>query len=272
MSMSYLLSSGRPELDRLRLQALVWEPDAEALFGEIPVRAGWTCVDVGCGAAGVLRPLSHAVGPSGSVVGLELDPLLASAAEEFAADNSLSNVAIRRGDIFAGDLTESGFDLVHVRFMFAPIGRDEELLARCAALCRPGGVLVIEEPDASSWTLLPADAAFDRLKAIIRRAFAAGGGDFDAGRRTRAMLQQAGFAQVQIRAAIHALGPGHPYLRLPIQFATSLRSRISASAAIAESALDDLVAQVDRSVAASDAAGLTFALIQAWGRKEPSGR
>ncbi len=55
---SYLLAGGSAELERLRLQARVWEPEAEALFHCIGVRPGWACVDLGCGGMGVLGPLA----------------------------------------------------------------------------------------------------------------------------------------------------------------------------------------------------------------------
>jgi hypothetical protein len=49
---NYLLAGGSAELERLRLQARVWEPEAEALLDRIGVQAGWRCVDLGCGAMG----------------------------------------------------------------------------------------------------------------------------------------------------------------------------------------------------------------------------
>jgi hypothetical protein len=41
-----------------------------------------------------------------------------------------------------------------------------------------------------------------------------------------AMLQERGAEDIRIRAAVVALSPGHPYLRLAVQFATSLKNRI----------------------------------------------
>jgi len=63
---AYLLSGAHGELERLRLQAQVWEPDAEALLDSIRVRRGWDCIDLGCGAMGILGPLSRRVGPDGT--------------------------------------------------------------------------------------------------------------------------------------------------------------------------------------------------------------
>jgi ubiquinone/menaquinone biosynthesis C-methylase UbiE len=64
------LSDGASELDRLRVQARFGEKDAENLISRIGVGSGWRCLDLGCGAMGILRVLSRAVGDEGSVVGL----------------------------------------------------------------------------------------------------------------------------------------------------------------------------------------------------------
>ena len=71
----YLLSDGGSELERLRLQARVWESEAETWLDLIGPMTGWHCVDLGCGAMGLLGPLSHRVGPAGRVVGIDRDPL-----------------------------------------------------------------------------------------------------------------------------------------------------------------------------------------------------
>lgn len=70
---SYLLKGGAAELERLRLQARVWEPDTELMLNQIGIKAGWKCIDLGCGAMGILGPLSIRVGTSGLVVGVDND-------------------------------------------------------------------------------------------------------------------------------------------------------------------------------------------------------
>src|SRR5215831_1583540 len=67
-SEKYLLAGGAAELERLQLQARVWEPEAETMLDHIGLEAGWHCLDLGCGAMGILGPLARRVGPSGQVV------------------------------------------------------------------------------------------------------------------------------------------------------------------------------------------------------------
>jgi len=111
-----------------------------------------------------------------------------------------------------------------------------------------------------------AHPSWDRLKEAILAAFARGGGDFNAGRRLYAMLRAAGLKDVSVRAAVQALAGGHPYLRLPVQFATSLRGRIVDGGLMSPAELDAAMAECERIAVDPETCGLTFTVVQAWGR------
>jgi ubiquinone/menaquinone biosynthesis C-methylase UbiE len=264
---SYLLAGGAAELERLRLQARVWEPAAEGMFDQIGIQSGWNCIDLGCGAMGVLGPLSRRVGANGRVTGVDMDTKQLAAARAFVQENQLANVEILEQDAYQTGLPRESFDLTHARFVFAPIGRDEELLGEMLALTRPGGVVAIQEPDASSWNCYPAQPAWELLKGAILTAFAQGGGDFNAGQRTFGMLRRAGLEKVQIRAAVVALQDQHPYRRLPIQFATSLRQRILDAGILKEAELDAAIAGCEQLAGNPETIVMSFIVTQVWGYK-----
>jgi ubiquinone/menaquinone biosynthesis C-methylase UbiE len=213
--MSYLLSDSASELERLRLQARVWEPETEAWLDYLGPMTGWRCLDLGCGAMGILGPLARRVGPSGQVIGVDVDSVQLRGARAFVADNKLANVEILEADAYASSLPDNSFDLAHVRFLFAPVGRDAQLMNELWRLTKPRGIIAIQEPDAAAWGCYPPSDAWNRLKAVILEAFRRSGGDFDAGQRIHAMLQERGAEDVRIRAAVVALASGHPYLRHP---------------------------------------------------------
>jgi len=66
------------------------------------------------------------------------------------------NVAMR-DDLFASALPAASFDLVHLRFQLAPLGRVEEQLASARRLAKPGGWLVLEDPDTGGWLVINTD-------------------------------------------------------------------------------------------------------------------
>ncbi|MDQ2764174.1 MAG: class I SAM-dependent methyltransferase [Pseudomonadota bacterium] len=254
-------------MQRLRLQAQVWEPAATEFLASLDIAPGWKALDLGCGAMGILRPLSRSVGDAGTVVGLDSDPVQLAAARSFVNDVALGNVSIMEGDAFHTGLPAAHFDLVHVRFLFAPVGRDAALLAEMLRLLRPGGIIAIQEPDASCWNVAPPDPSWTNLKSAIPAAFRAGGGDFDAGCRTFGMLRAAGVQQLAQRNAVLAVAGQHPYKRLPLQFAGSLRSRILDGGLLSELQLQTCLSDVTLLTEDPDSVMTTFVVTQVAGRK-----
>jgi ubiquinone/menaquinone biosynthesis C-methylase UbiE len=259
--MGYLMAGQMNELDRLQLQSQVWEPAGSRLLDVLGDGHGKRVLDVGCGCLGWLRLLSSWVGPSGICVGTDISEQLLDAARAFVLRDGLTNVDVIHDDLFASALPAASFDLVHARFQLAPLGRFEEQRAAFTRLVRPGGLLVLEDPDTASWTFSPDAPHTNQLIKLILQAFRSAGGDFDAGRITFELLEAAGL-QPTLRADLEALPPGHPYLRLPLQFATSLRPWLLHNTS--ESDLDGLLAAVEDELAAPNRRGLTFTLIQTW--------
>jgi ubiquinone/menaquinone biosynthesis C-methylase UbiE len=146
-SSTYLLAGRVSELERLRLQSRVWEPSGRRLLDEIGNGRGVRAVDIGCGVMGSLRLLSQWVGADGEVVGTDIDDAMLAAATQFVAEEGLENVALLNDDLFATRLEPSSFDLVHARFVLTPLGRGHEQMETYVRLLRPGGTVVLEDPD-----------------------------------------------------------------------------------------------------------------------------
>jgi SAM-dependent methyltransferase len=233
----YLLANRSSEIERLRVQAEVWEPAGRALLARFGAGAGRRALDVGCGVVGWLRILVEA---GWTTTGSDLQPDLLAEARSLGLPAELVE-----DDLFASTLEPASFDLVHARFQLCPLGRWGEQLDAYRRLLRPGGLLVVEDPDSSSWRFNPPAPATDELIGRIRERFAAAGSDFDVGRRYLDLLPGAG-----LDAHVVALPPGHPYLRLPLQFAASLGLEGTEAA--------------ERELAEPGRWGTTFTLIQAW--------
>ena len=258
---SYLMAGQATELERLQLQSRVWEPAADALLTELSLPDGCAALDVGCGAMGWLRVLSSRVGAKGRVIGTDVDARMLDAANALVQAEQMANVTIVRDDLFASQLPPASFDLVHARFQIAPLGRAAEQIACYRRLLRPGGVLVIEDPDMASWRVNPQAPAVQELIDLIERGFLAAGGNFNAGRDNPALVRSVGL-EPRIAARIVALEPGHPYLRLPLQFAASLRARLDALSSA--ELVADLLERVEAELAREGTWGTTFTLIQTW--------
>jgi SAM-dependent methyltransferase len=259
----YLLADQPSEWERLQLQSRVWEPSGRQLLSKLD-RSGGRVVDVGCGAMGWLRILSDWVGASGEVVGTDIDENLLAAARSLLAAEGIANVELVVDDLFDSKLEPHSFDLVHARYLIAPLGRGPEQVASHRRLLRPGGSLVLEEWDLGSWHFNPPAPAAERLIRLVSEIFATLGGE--AGRGLPQLLREVGITEPETDAHVIALKPGHPYLRLPLQFSAALESRLLESLSADE--LASLRRDAESELAEPGRWGTTFTLIQSWGTLE----
>jgi ubiquinone/menaquinone biosynthesis C-methylase UbiE len=248
------------ERRRLRLQAEVLEPISDRIFDGIGATQGMRVLDVACGAMGLLRPLSRRVGASGSVVGSDVSDAMLDHTRAFVAEAGLGNVTLVKDDAYATALEPASFDLVHARFVLAPLGRDEVLAGQLERLVKPGGWIVLEEPSSASWRVWPDGGAHDALVEVIKRAYDRHMGGFEAGSRLFDLARRRGWRDVALDVQCFAMTPGHRYLAAPLSMAKSLRSVI-----LRDTPEADLDARVEAARALYErpgTQGLSFALLQ----------
>jgi SAM-dependent methyltransferase len=264
MEQEYLLADQPSELERLQLQSRVWEPSGRELLMKLRDGSGRRALDIGCGALGWLRILSEWVGPSGRVVGTDIDEHLLDAARSFLEAEGISNVDLVVDGLFDSKLEPRSFSLVHARFLIAPLGRGREQVAAHRRLLKPGGWLILEEWDTSSWHFNPPAPASERLIRLMYEIFATLGGE--AGRELPALFREIGIADPGIDAHVIALKPGHPYLRLPLQFSVSLERPLLQTVSADE--LASLRRAAEAELADPARWGTTFTVVQSWGKVE----
>jgi SAM-dependent methyltransferase len=186
-----------------------------------------------------------------------------AAAGRLLNEEGVQNVDLVQDDLFASKLQPDSFDLVHARYEICPLGRAHEQMETYVRLARPGSTIVLEDPDAASWHFNPPAPALERLIELIQEAFRLSGGDWGAGRKHLDLLREFGI-EGNVGAEVLALPPGHPYLRLPLQFATSLEQRLLSLVSADE--LAELRKEGEAELQEANRWGTTFTLLQCWGR------
>lgn len=247
----------------MHMQAVQWEPAGAQLLGELGDGSGLRAADMGCGPLGWLRLLSRWVGPSGEVVGTELSDATAEAAWLTVRSEGLSNVSVVVDDVFVSGLPPASFDLVHARFMLGPLGRPQEQVATYRRLVRPGGWLVLEEPDVGAWRFNPAAPANERLNELQLAWAHTMGRELDSGRRLRTILR-ALCVEPQIRAHVLVLPPGHVYRAVALMFATAGRQALAERIGAEE--VDELLARAEEELRDPELWCTSCLLIQAFAR------
>lgn len=262
---TYILSSPE-ERGRWQLQAHLWEPKAESFLDEIGIHPGWRCLDVGCGAMGILGPLSRRVGPSGKVVGIDKDPALIAAAQAYVEDEGLTNVEVVEADASWTNLPRASFDFVHARFILV-FGQADRILNEMLALARPGGVLAVQETDQRGWHFSPENEIWPRLKEALESTFLQVGGNANLGRVILPMLQELGLTDTRLRADTLAVPGGHPYMHMPLIGARGFREVIIQAGIMTSGEFDETMGQMEALIAQPSTYATWFTVMQAWGRK-----
>jgi ubiquinone/menaquinone biosynthesis C-methylase UbiE len=120
-----------------------WDRWGAATVARLPLSPGDAVLDVCCGAGASALPAARAVGPTGTVLGLDLaEPLLALARQR-AVPLGLRNVSFRECDATATGLESGSFDAVVCVFGVFFAADMPAFVAEMWRLVRPGGTLAI---------------------------------------------------------------------------------------------------------------------------------
>jgi SAM-dependent methyltransferase len=263
----YLLGYRRIEQERLERQADELAADSERLFDEIGVGEGWRVIEIGCGPRGALALLSKRVGATGRVVGVERSAEQVGRARRHAADNGLENVEVVEADGRATGLRDGSFDLATARLVFANVPRPEEILAEMVRLVRPGGIVALHEPDATTQRTEPPFKEQQYLLGLLNDYARTNGIDRSIGLRAPRMLREHGLADVHVHPIVHAYPPGHSRRMLLPEFVENARERLLADGLIPAADLDALVGSLRRQLEKPETLVVSSLFIQAWGRK-----
>lgn len=236
---TYILDdSATVEYQRLDLMSKILDPWTRRHIEGVGIRPGWHCLELGGGNGSVAEWLCDEVGSTGSVTSVDIDTTLLDLVPA-------QNLTVRRADVRVDELPAGPYDLVTCRAMLHQVAdHAPAVLARMAAAVKPGGWLVVQEPDFSlAPTTEPAVWA-----ATWRGLLEWGRGsgvDWLIGRALPRMVGDLGFARP--RAAtdvqnIRGTDRGALYFRL---FFAEVRDRVLESGHLDAATLDAAVALLE---------------------------
>jgi len=164
----YAMGRTPAEYERLRRQARILEPAARRVLEQIGVAPGMCCVDVGCGPGEVMRLMGDLVGPSGRVVGIDLDSTLGAQALAMLRERGTCSFEFVEADAASMDQLSGGAcDLAYARLVLIHAQDPAVLLRRMYGWLDPGGYLVVQDFDLKG---MDVDAAGEAGRAFLRVA------------------------------------------------------------------------------------------------------
>ena len=176
------------ELNRLRSIEAIFYPATRRRILSAGLKSGSQCLEIGAGAGSIMTWMAGEAGSSGTVTAIDLNT-------RFLNDTA-SNVRVLAGDIRSIPLGSELFDLIHARYVLVHIPEAQTVLERLWSFLKPGGSLVIEEPDFSVFrTLDGADKevqSFDKVHRAIIHMYSSKGLDHALGARLPALFRKLG--------------------------------------------------------------------------------
>ena len=258
-------NSPNEKINRLINQSKSWQPETQILFDQIGIKPGWKCADIGCGPMGVLPSLGERVGHTGMVLGIDENPDYLAAAKQLMLFENSTNPLLVMGNIYHPFFKENVFDLCHSRFILNEKGCGQELLDIMITLTKPGGLVVSQESDWTTWKCYPQQPAWNKIRDAMIRLFEINGGNINAGMRIYHVFRESGLVDINIRSAIMAMPVGHPYRDGLIKYALVRKKEIIGAEIVLEKEFDVSINKCERIVKDPEIIIFSYSLTQVWG-------
>ena len=158
----YVLGTTDAEHDRLLRQAARIEPFTERLFRDAGIGIGQRVLDIGSGVGDVAFLVARLVGPTGEVIGVDLDGTALDKARARAAKMGLRNLRFVQSEVSeipAGPLFDAVVGRLILQFLPDPVAT----LRSLATQVKPGGVIVFQE---ANWASFLSQAAHLPLRSL----------------------------------------------------------------------------------------------------------
>lgn len=151
-------------LQRVSTTTLVQQVAARAM-SMLVLAPGGRVLEVGCGNGVFLPGLAAAVGAAGRVVGIDhAEAFVTEARSRVAAAGLAASVTVELGDACKLPYADATFDAAHCERVLMHLPDPQLALAEMARVVRPGGCIVVAEPDWAGFRIdHPDRAGMDKL-------------------------------------------------------------------------------------------------------------
>jgi SAM-dependent methyltransferase len=237
-----------------------YDPVTTARLADLDIAPGWHCLEIGAGGGSIANWLAEEVGPAGSVLATDIDPVLVRAGSP--------NVKVARHDVVVDDLPAGEFDLVHARLVLLHLPERHKALANIFTAMKPGGWLLLDEFDCS---YLPVLAAPDEASARLFTKISAGvhqlvddrGGDQRWGIHAFGAMRDAGFVDCSMTSFSESWLGGSAAIGLHRANTVQVRGELESKGLATEAEIEEFLTLLDDPALAVS----SYPLFSTWGRR-----
>lgn len=225
-SQNYVFQSSEHDAERIRLSIIQdeFDPDSCRTLSQTGIKAGWLALEIGPGMGSIMSWMAAQVGAQGKVVAVDINT-------RFIETTNLSNVQVRCLDVAKDQLDTSYFDLCHARYVLLHIHDWKSAIDNIWQSLKPGGWLVIEEPDfqTSQAVTHSVSESVNRVNTAILRMYESMGIDPYFGRRLPQIFQQLGAEEILVETYLPFANGGSRISQILKMSAQHLKERYVAT-------------------------------------------
>ncbi len=192
------------------------DPATIPLLERTGIQPGWACLELGPGAGSILQWMGAPVGTEGIVLGVDKTI-------RFLQKFSTPPFVLREGNFLDVAINDK-FNLAHTRYVLIHNQQDVEMLTKIHDLLKPGGMVLIEEPDFTSAKLCGDNSDFPhaRVNSAICHMFINLGLNPAYGLSLPQKLQRCGFQIIETQSNIHLNEGNSPMANVMAESAVAL--------------------------------------------------
>ena len=223
----YVLGTADDEIQRLKLQHVVWRPEATAAWQAAKFRRGQTLLDVGCGPGHATMDLADIVGPNGQVIAIDQSQRFLDYLAQTNRARRIENVRVINHDLATYDFAGIEADGAWLRWVLAFVPHLQRVVERLARAIKPGGRIAIHEYyEYETWRFIPRSEDHERFVTAVVDSWRARGGEPNVGAALPALLESNGFELERVRTITDVLSPDSQRWSWPISFVATATERM----------------------------------------------
>jgi SAM-dependent methyltransferase len=240
------------ECARLAGMEAQWDPGTFRQIEALGLPREASCWEIGAGGGSVATWLAERFG---RLLVTDVDTRFV---EHLASDA----VTVEHHDVVADPTPEGPFDLIHARLLLEHLPARDRVLDQLVGALRPGGWLLIEDYDWTSYGTVPSSEGIERVANATLEFMSEAGFDPFFGRRLLGELEARGLADAGAEGRVLVMKSDHPGAAFYQLSLVSLRDALAERGTVTAEEVDAALAEIDR----PELSMVSPTMVAAWGR------
>ncbi len=262
----YILGSAKNELERLKLQSLIFEQETLRTLKLAGIKSGMHCVDIGCGIGDASFLMAKLVGQNGSVIGMDTNEDVIEICKKRAQKEGITNIKFLVGDICDNRLNKNSFDFVFSRFLFQHLGKPKKALNEMIRLAKKGGAIVAEENDHGVWLSYPPSSGYEKLREVYVNLLKLSNGDPYIARKIYGLFLDAGL-NANVGAYSICIPMRKPFNTMGTLLAELLKPKIRKTGLMSEREFGRMLGELKAYAKRKEGLAMYALTLRVWARK-----